>query len=462
MMDFRMEPSASVWERMLKAIFVLSVFVYIVVIPPFEVHDEAAHFAKAVQLSSWSFPTILQADQPGAKLSVDAAMLLRLHPSDAPNSAPTSRSFLRLLQEIKGSAYQSNQTEFVDFAYIGSYLPAFYLPQSVGLVLGQAVGLSPLGVFYAGRISAGLVAICLVLIAVNLMPYGRCTLLTIAVLPGTAAQFGSYSADSLLFGLSFLLIAALIRAALQPSWLRGALVTVLVTSIVLFKGVYFPIAATALGRVGRWRPRVLAPTLIGLIIGFVLFGWWISIAGGQINPQHYQSRRTLLPMTTSPPGEQIRFILAHPVAAATAILSSIVERMPVFTLDWIGRFGAFNVFLSWPAYALGLLLLVVAPARIDTHPLPTWLERALWLAIVATVFVLVHIALYVTATALGADYVEGVQGRYFVPVLPLVALALRFSPPRIIRHIILPGLPLAAAVLAICAVSRLQSVYWVW
>ncbi|RYE93938.1 MAG: DUF2142 domain-containing protein, partial [Oxalobacteraceae bacterium] len=88
--------------------------------------------------------------------------------------------------------------------------------------------------------------------------------------------------------------------------------------------------------------------------------------------------------------------------------------------------------------------------------------RALWLAIVATVFVLVHIALYVTATALGADYVEGVQGRYFVPVLPLVALALRFSPPRIIRHIILPGLPLAAAVLAICAVSRLQSVYWVW
>jgi len=278
-----MAPSAPVWERLLTAIFVLSVLAYMVVIPPFEVRDESAHFAKAVQLSSWSFPTLVRDGQPGAMLSADAAALLRSRPFDPPHSAPTPRSVPDLVHDMAAFPSRTGQTEFVDFAYIGSYLPAFYLPQSIGLLLGKAMGLSPLGTFYAGRLSAGLVGIALVLAAVTIIPYGRCTLLAIAVLPGTAGQLASYSADSLLFGLSFLLIAALIRAASASGRPRTSLVTALVAGIVLFKEVYLPLAATGLGRAGGWRPRVLVPTLIGVVAGLALFGWWLSIAGGQVN-----------------------------------------------------------------------------------------------------------------------------------------------------------------------------------
>ncbi|MGI4951521.1 MAG: DUF2142 domain-containing protein [Janthinobacterium lividum] len=456
-------PEAAARQPLLTALFVLSVLFYMVVIPPFEVRDESAHFAKAVQLATGSFPTISQAGQPGAMLPAGVGALLRAYPFDAPNTATTRRSVPLLLRDLGAPADPLGPAVFVDFAYIGSYLPAFYLPQLPGLAIGRGLGLSPLGVFYAGRLSAGLVGIALVLTAVSIIPYGRRSLLVIAVLPGTASQFASYSADSLLFGLSFLLIAILVRNAVQPTRMRTGLAAVLMPCMILFKGVYLPMAAAGLGRAHAWRPRTLLPMVAGAVAGVLLFGGWLAFAGGQINAQHYQSRRTLLPMVTSPPGEQVSFILAHPVTAGTAILSSIVERLPVFAVDWIGRFGYFNVFLPWPAYGLGVfVLLLAAGATRDSSAGPCLAERGLWLAIAAAVFVLVHLALYVTATALGETYVEGVQGRYFLPVLPLVVLACRFTPRPVLARAIDAGLPLLAGVLAAAGLAKASLAFWSW
>ena len=55
-------------------------------------------------------------------------------------------------------------------------------------------------------------------------------------------------------------------------------------------------------------------------------------------------------------------------------------------------------------------------------------QRLWWLAVAAGVALLIETAMYLTGTPLGADYIQGTQGRYFLPVLPLVLLAL--SPAR--------------------------------
>jgi hypothetical protein len=88
------------------------------------------------------------------------------------------------------------------------------------------------------------------------------------------------------------------------------------------------------------------------------------------------------------------------------------------------------------------------------------LQRALWLGIAAVVFILVHLALYMVATAVAEGYVEGVQGRHFIPVLPLLALALRLRTGAAIGRLVDAILPWSAALLMAGGLATVTASFW--
>lgn len=107
------------------------------------------------------------------------------------------------------------------------------------------------------------------------------------------------------------------------------------------------------------------------------------------------------------------------------LLTSFAERLPVYAIDAIGRFGWFTVLLPIPVYLLAVTMVGMAlfvPAA--TRPL-VW-QRLWWALLLVGGCILIETALYLTATELGASHVEGVQGRYFIPLLPLLGLVLLF------------------------------------
>ena len=55
---------------------------------------------------------------------------------------------------------------------------------------------------------------------------------------------------------------------------------------------------------------------------------------------------------------------------------------------------------------------------------------------------------YLTGTPLGADYVQGTQGRYFLPLLPLVLLALMPANPLRGARLLCAGAGLALLIIA--------------
>jgi uncharacterized membrane protein len=292
-------------------------------------------------------------------------------------------------------------------------------------------------------------------------------MLVIAALPGISSIFISYSFDSAIIYIAFLTIAILLRGLAVPGTRAGWALPVLVPLLALGKGVYLPIAAAGMGDRAAWRPRRLAWTLLWMAVGVALFAVWFDAGGGgggsSAGGLHYTSRRTLQHMIAAVPHDQFWFMVAHPGTAAWAVIGTIIERLPVYVVDCIGRFGAFNVLLPLPLYVLGAA--VVAGGTLATRPdepLPTLWQRGLWLAIVAVVVILVHIAVYMTATALGEDYVEGVQGRYLIPALPLLALALRFRSGAVLGRIVDAALPWAAALLMAGGLATAATAYWRW
>ena len=116
-------------------------------------------------------------------------------------------------------------------------------------------------------------------------------------------------------------------------------------------------------------------------------------------------------------------MLAQPLAFPEAVLGMIANKDAVeFWHQVIGVLGLFDTVLQpWVYTAIGLLL-----AGTLVSPLGVGSRRACALAagVTALAYCLaVVLIFYLVWTPVDADQVWGVQGRYFVPVLPLVAVA---------------------------------------
>jgi uncharacterized membrane protein len=98
------------------------------------------------------------------------------------------------------------------------------------------------------------------------------------------------------------------------------------------------------------------------------------------------------------------------------------------TFQFIGIFGWLNVPMPVEIYLVAVLLLVstcvVFRADERSSPIePTWS-----LVLLAITFVLVVTPLYLSWTMVGSDHIEGIQGRYLLPTIGLLAVAASASP----------------------------------
>ena len=75
---------------------------------------------------------------------------------------------------------------------------------------------------------------------------------------------------------------------------------------------------------------------------------------------------------------------------------------------------------------------------------------------------LIESALYLTATPLGADYVEGVQGRYYLPYLPLAGLEpMGLLPARAgLVRVVRRSLPAAMIALMVLGLATSAHAFW--
>ncbi len=160
-----------------------------------------------------------------------------------------------------------------------------------------------------------------------------------------------------------------------------------------------------------------------MAVGAAAFILWMKMSGGSQALYHIVSRKTGENVMTAPLAAQLGVILSDPIAYVRALGSSIAERSPVYALQIVGRFGWNAILLPLGAYLLAGVMLAAAVlsgsgVRVGAG------QRLWWLAVAGGTALLIETAMYLTGTPLGADYVQGTQGRYFLPLLPLVLLAM--------------------------------------
>ena len=417
--------------------------------PPFQAPDEPQHFSRSVRLAEGNVLAERSGGRIGgtiprafADLSIIAfpreafGVPIRYRPADLSRAAAPRPGKDRV---------------FIEFANVANYAPTLYVPQALGVAAGGAAGLSPLASFYVARIVNTLAFLALLWGAVRILPFGRTILLCIAALPTVAYQGASVSPDATINGLGWLAIALSLAAgnAAAPALRRGWLVAVAVP-LGLSKGLYAPLLLA--GARGRAMPWCVA----GTVVSAAAFVGWTMAAGGDQAVYVVESRTTGALVTTAPLSEQLRVVLGDPLRYLGVLGSSMTERSPVYALQLVGRFGWNTILLPLFTYALGAAM--IAAGVLAARGVPRAVgQRTWWFVLGVGVVVLVETALYLTGTPLGADYVQGTQGRYFLPALPLMLLALAPGvPKRWAERVLLTS----ACMLNLVAVAAVVDSFW--
>lgn len=403
-------------------------------IPPLQVPDEWVHMLRAVDTASGRCVA-----QPGS--TYDGALLELAHTFRAPleNTTP--------LAQQKAAAYLKDPAQHAAMGRepmpaekpsgdIYSCVP--YLASAVPWLLSEPLGLANIPAFYAGRFANLFLYMTLTAAALWWMPVMRLVLLVVALLPMTLQQAASYSADSMALGLSFLFLALCLHFAFHVQVLRWrhwcALCAVAVpltlskfNIFLLLAAIIIPSASFA----GRKRKAWALVLLLGL--SFATAGAWQAV--NHENAQRFAQFRESSGVHQH---QNAAFLREEPLAAAVLVANSLAFWGKHYLVSMVFALGHLQ-YMPPGGWALSLLLLLLAAALLpDGNPRLGGFQRAVLLGafVCSLVSMLLLIFVFEADTQRLADaraqntVIVGVQGRYLLPIIPLLLLALPAIPER--------------------------------
>jgi len=376
------------------------------------VPDEPGHFYRAWSLSEGRLRAECLPDGrcgarlPAAVVRWTLEASARVVPGQVAAPPPPAEPDGRLFAEYRAAAQ----------------LPApLHLPQALGVGLARLAGGSPAAALHAGRAASLLVVSGLLSLALGRLAWSSRPSALLLLLPGALALRASLSADAVQLALVMLFLAEAARGVAfsgeetSPSRLLWSLAGLGATKLV-----YAPLAllawpaTAALGAARRRRARLVAP--LALALPLLLFA--------------AESARLLGPLRLSPPvdpAENLAFHLRHPAEAVARVVTDLVRHAPRYAAEAVGsRLGWLDVEVSDTLVVVlfsALLLLAVG----DRPDLPRAAARRFAAAAgfaAALAALALGGAMLVQWTPLAAAGLEGLQGRYFLPLaLPLLATA---------------------------------------
>jgi len=287
--------------------------------------------------------------------------------------------------------------------------------------------------FYAGRFANLFFGVMLVGAALALAPVGRRFFTMIALLPMSVHVFGSYAPEVGAIGAALLIPALVLRIALaerRAAWWEVALLLAAIAWIAASKPPYLPIAAFLLAiPAARFGGKFHRVAFLALAIA----------VGGSVGMAAVEATRTCYPDPHTHFGaevsveQQTEFVKHNPERFAVAFAEAAVVR-GVPTYFRLFKLGWLDVTIDPATIALfTMVLLLMAMAGheelVTKQNLPCWPA-----ALVAFGgMVLIVLSLYLWSTPVGSPAVEGMHGRYLLPLLPTALFLVPAWVPRYLK-----------------------------
>lgn len=377
---------------------------YALVTPPFEVPDEVGHYWRASSIA-YGFVTNPRPLMPRGF----GVIVYALWTPDRTRHMTTER--LRLARGVMLEPQVRGPVHAHTF-----YSPAAYLPQILAAFIARVASIRPFFGFYLGRLLTLLMSILVASVAGVIAPTFRDHVHAVSLLPMSLFLFGSWSADAMTISAAFL-VSSLIVAAFDGD-VRMKSIIAASFWLSLCKPSYSLLSLLALLIPARRRRDAI------LLLLTIVFGSMLSASVTM-------STAIALPRPDLPVDShaQLRFIRDSPARFVQVLVNDLRRNGFDYLRAMTGRFGLYDVVA--PVVVPVVLLLLLAAIGLMNGPSLRPRVRIAICALTAAILVGILAYLYITSSIAGGTTIEGTQGRYILPILPLFLCVLRIPRLRI-------------------------------
>lgn len=345
-----------------------------------------------------------------------------------------------------------------------SVFPLLYLPQTLGILIARLLGFGKVGLLLMGRLFNLLFYSIVVMFAVKKMPFFKTMLTLVALLPMSLQLATSFSYDTYVIALSFLFIATVLNLAYKKETVVSRdmlLPAILMALIAPAKAVYLPLMLLILlipkekyqSKRAAWVSR--GAVFLAAIALWSVFNLGVlkSSAGVSVSQPAISAPSVSSDSAVDGGGEQdiqsdntdpvyevgenneakqhftFGYILQHIPQTILLLLRSVWEQSSLWLQGLIGgRLGeiiVINIEINW-LFVIGLLLLLLlSTVRSEEDNFRLERKQRLGVFAIALSVAALFILACLTWTPINYETLFGVQGRYFLPALPLLLLTLR-------------------------------------
>jgi uncharacterized membrane protein len=338
-------------------------------------------------------------------------------------------SYRRVFEQYRAEVEEANirtseQIVFVPYGGSEGYSPVAYLPQAAAAFVARNLGVGFLETFYLMRLAGLLGMSAVIAYAIELTPALKWTFAAIAMLPSALYGRAIINADAAAFAYSLVLVAMFLRSVMGlpmlTTFARSAWMVLCVLSkppnVVFVLLEWLATHSPTFQRRRFWcligvNLPALAATLLWTSVSSADVAAWRLVELTGANPEQFS------------PGWKLHFMASNPLAFPRAMWGMFAKTdFLEFWRQVIGVLGLFDTVLRAWVYDLISILL----ASTFVSPLGNGRRLACILGALVTAFaycLAIFVIFYLIWTPVYADQIWGVQGRYFVPVLPLAAMA---------------------------------------
>lgn len=330
--------------------------------------------------------------------------------------------------------------EYSSFSVPSSYplnanVPQQRVPAAMGIVLAKLLGLGAVPLYYLGELFNLIYVGTLITLAISITPVGKNIFQTIALLPMSMHLFASYSYDAASIAFSFLFLALLFRSVYEAKCMDRKSMTQL--GVVAFllgpcKAVYVVLTfGVLLIPSSKFSSKKITYFFKMLIIALPLVGVLLLRLPSYLAPAVTEAAGPLLDQR----GDQFGtfYTIGDLIKNPTMAVLLILRTLEYFGGQWLtemvgGSLGWFQQEIAAPSYLVYLLFFVVLLSCIrsqDDDFAPSTIHKVLFFLAGGVISLGIIVALATSWTFNTEYYIFGVQGRYFIPVLPLMCLCLR-------------------------------------
>lgn len=412
-------------KRIVPSLFRLTIVLYIVavgfamifLVPPLQKPDEGSHFLQVLRLRNG---IILCNKTTVTNIPKDYYDLLNNQTLQGMQFHP-ERKLPTDFYNIPLFTARSTVTNVpVNISILCTYPIISYIPQTIGVWLGDTMGLGVIPTFFLGRLSIFLVCLIWFLYLWKKTPAPwNLAILFPFLLPMTLHQLSSYSYDAIHIMIGFTVFSVLIQAYFNKQ-IRYA-IRYIAALIILF-----------LSRHGGYEPLVFSILLLPKqviqellrhhkrLLTVLLFLLFIALISSKLMLQDNTQTQALLSSLTQ---SRISLLQKDPLIFISALFITTKTLVFPYMMETIGIFGWLEYGIPHFAYILYLLIgvgMLIEMIMTGKMLLNRFQQILLGLILIAS-YIYIHFIIYLVWPK-QIYFIEGVQGRYFIVFIPFIFL----------------------------------------